>query len=117
MSANRLLATLIHLRHGGHPRRAGLLFDVDRSSIIRAVGEMRPLLAERGCTVSPDARLRSSADVVDHLAVSGRSPSSTAPRSGSVGPPPGAKRATRSSPARTSRTPSKPMAVTDAEGL
>ncbi|WCN05307.1 transposase family protein [Streptomyces sp. M92] len=32
---------------------------------------MRPLLAERGCTVSPDVRLRSSADVVDHLGASG----------------------------------------------
>ncbi|MGW9246866.1 transposase family protein [Streptomyces badius] len=32
---------------------------------------MRPLLAERGCTVSPDVRLRTLADVVDHLGASG----------------------------------------------
>ncbi|MGA5227096.1 hypothetical protein [Streptomyces koyangensis] len=46
-------------------------FGVDRSTITRAVGEVRPLLAERGCTVSPDVRLRSLAEVVDHLGSSG----------------------------------------------
>ncbi len=30
-----------------------------------------PCLAERGCTVSPDVRLRTLADVVDHLGASG----------------------------------------------
>ncbi|MGX1977011.1 hypothetical protein [Streptomyces kronopolitis] len=29
------------------------------------------MLAERGCTVSPDLRLRTLADVVDHLGASG----------------------------------------------
>ncbi|WP_260868132.1 transposase family protein [Streptomyces sp. SLBN-134] len=33
---------------------------------------MRPLLAERGCTVSPGVRLRSLAEVVDHLGASGK---------------------------------------------
>ncbi|MFE9500541.1 transposase family protein [Streptomyces collinus] len=46
-------------------------FKVDRSTITRAVGDIRPLLAERGCTVSPDVRLRSLAEVVDHLGSSG----------------------------------------------
>lgn len=46
-------------------------FGVDRSTITRAIGEVRPLLAERGCTISPDLRLRSLADVVDHLGASG----------------------------------------------
>ncbi|MFE3665791.1 transposase family protein [Streptomyces sp. NPDC059164] len=46
-------------------------FGVDRSTITRAVGEVRPLLAERGCTASPDVRLRTLADVVDHLGASG----------------------------------------------
>lgn len=32
---------------------------------------VRPLLAERGCTVSPDVRLRSPAEVVDHFGASG----------------------------------------------
>ncbi|MFJ5900870.1 transposase family protein [Streptomyces sp. NPDC093064] len=33
---------------------------------------MRPLLAERGCTISPGVRLRSLAEVVDHLGASGK---------------------------------------------
>ncbi|MGW1675033.1 hypothetical protein [Streptomyces sp. NPDC002324] len=51
----------------GHPRRAGLL--VRRGSLDhpRAISEVRPLLAERGCTISLDVRLRSPAEVVDHL--------------------------------------------------
>ncbi|WP_256332611.1 transposase family protein [Streptomyces sp. 2131.1] len=33
---------------------------------------MRPLLAERGCTVAPDMRLRTLAEVIDHLGASGQ---------------------------------------------
>ncbi|MFI0811883.1 transposase family protein [Streptomyces echinatus] len=33
---------------------------------------MRPLLAERGCTVSPGVRLRSLADVIGHLGANGQ---------------------------------------------
>ncbi|MGW0874302.1 transposase family protein [Streptomyces sp. NPDC002740] len=33
---------------------------------------MRPLLAERGCTISPDVRLRALAEVVDHLGATGK---------------------------------------------
>ncbi|MFD5234079.1 transposase family protein [Streptomyces qaidamensis] len=45
---------------------------VDRSTITRAIGEVRPLLAERGCTVTAGARLRTLAEVVDHLGESGK---------------------------------------------
>jgi hypothetical protein len=68
---DRLLATLVHLRHGATHDVLACWFGVDRSTITRAVGEVRPLLAERGCTVSPDVRLRSLAEVVDHLGSSG----------------------------------------------
>ncbi|WP_233436226.1 transposase, partial [Streptomyces anulatus] len=47
-------------------------FRVDRSTITRAIGEMRPLFAERGCTISPGVRLRTLAEVIDHLGTSGR---------------------------------------------
>jgi hypothetical protein len=33
---------------------------------------VRPLLAERGCTISPDVRLRTLAEVVDHLGTTGK---------------------------------------------
>ncbi|MFD4361013.1 transposase family protein, partial [Streptomyces anulatus] len=68
---DRLLATLVHLRHGVTHDVLACWFGVDRSTITRAVGEVRPLLAERGCTVSPDVQLRTLADVVDHLGASG----------------------------------------------
>ncbi|MFI5808832.1 hypothetical protein [Streptomyces sp. NPDC051561] len=44
---------------------------MDRSTVTRAIGEVRPLLAERGCTISPDVRLRTLAEVVDHLGATG----------------------------------------------
>jgi len=47
-------------------------FGVDRSTITRAVAEVRPLLAERGCAVSPGVRLRTLAGVVDRLGADGR---------------------------------------------
>ncbi|MCQ9183500.1 transposase, partial [Streptomyces sp. IBSBF 2953] len=47
-------------------------FDVDRSTITRAIGEVRQLLAERGCTVSTGLRLRTLGEVVDHLGASGK---------------------------------------------
>jgi hypothetical protein len=43
---------------------------VSRSTITRAIGEVRPLLAERGCTVEGGIRLRTLADVVTHLGAS-----------------------------------------------
>ncbi|MGV9816899.1 transposase family protein, partial [Streptomyces cellulosae] len=45
---------------------------MNRSTITRAVGEVRPLLAERGCTVSPGVRLRTLAEVIAHLGASGK---------------------------------------------
>ncbi len=48
----RLVATLMHLQHGLLHAALGLLFGVDRSTITRATGEIRGLLAERwGCAV------------------------------------------------------------------
>ncbi|MFI1434971.1 transposase family protein [Streptomyces lydicus] len=69
---DRLLATLVHLRHGVTHDVLACWFGVDRSTITRAVGEVRPLLAERGCTVSPGVRLRTLAEVVNHLGASGK---------------------------------------------
>ncbi|MFD6821987.1 transposase family protein [Streptomyces sp. NPDC060085] len=69
---DRLLATLVHLRHGATHDVLACWFGVDRSTITRAVGEVRPLLAMRGCTVAPDVRLRTLAEVVHHLGASGQ---------------------------------------------
>lgn len=50
---DRLVATLIHLRHDLPHSVRGLLFGVDRSTITRAITEIRILLAERGCGLRP----------------------------------------------------------------
>ncbi|MFF3313665.1 transposase family protein [Streptomyces sp. NPDC002952] len=73
----------MHLRHGATHDVLACWFGVDRSTITRAIGEVRPLLAERGCTVSAGVRLRTLAEVVDHFGAAGRPGSLTAPRSGS----------------------------------
>src|SRR3712207_4606064 len=69
---DRLLATLVHLRHGVTHDVLACWVWVSRSTITRAVGEVRPLLAERGCTVDGGLRLRTLADVVAHLGASGQ---------------------------------------------
>ncbi|MFF4456956.1 transposase family protein [Streptomyces goshikiensis] len=60
-----VLATLVHLRHGVSHDGPACWFGADRSTITQAIGEVRPLLAIRGCTgrllfgwprTSPDMR-------------------------------------------------------------
>ncbi|MEU9318319.1 transposase family protein [Streptomyces sp. NPDC048295] len=70
---DRLTATLIHLRHDLPHAVLGLLYGVDRSTITRAIGEIRTLLAERGCAVPdrPGLRLRTLTDVFAHAQAEG----------------------------------------------
>ncbi|MEU5295557.1 transposase family protein [Streptomyces umbrinus] len=70
---DRLVATLIHLRHDLSHAVLGLLFGVDRSTITRAIAEIRPLLAERGCAVPdrPGLRLRTLTDVFAYAQAEG----------------------------------------------
>ncbi|MFD8376387.1 transposase family protein [Streptomyces sp. NPDC059688] len=62
----------MHLRHGAPHDILACWFGVDRSTSTRAAGEVRPLLAERRCTGSPNVRLRTPTQFVEHLGVSGR---------------------------------------------
>ncbi len=63
--ADRLLVTLAVLRlqipHAG----LALMFEVDRSTITRAVHQVRPLLAHRGFATPEGHRLRTLADVFE----------------------------------------------------
>ena len=68
---DRLLATLVSLRHGTTHDVLACWFGVDRSTITRAVGEVRPVLAQRGCTVARGIRLRTLAEVIEYLGASG----------------------------------------------
>jgi hypothetical protein len=67
------VATLIHLRHDLPHSVLGLLFSVDRSTITRAIAEIRQLLAERGCAVPdrPGLRLQTLADVFAYAQAEG----------------------------------------------
>lgn len=69
---DRLLATLVHLRHGVTHDVMACWFQVDRSTITPAVGEIRPLLADRGCRIEGRLRLRTLADVMTHLGATGQ---------------------------------------------
>ncbi|WP_257153831.1 transposase [Streptomyces lunaelactis] len=63
---DRLLATLVHLRHGATHDVLACWVGVDRSTITRAIGEVRPLLATRGCTIAAGIRVR-RLGLVKHL--------------------------------------------------
>nr|WP_078612339.1 MULTISPECIES: transposase family protein [Streptomyces] len=69
---DRLLATPAHLRHGTTHDVLACWFSVDRSLITRAIGEVRSLLGERGCTITAGLRLRTLAEVIDFLGASGQ---------------------------------------------
>jgi hypothetical protein len=63
---DRLLATLVHPRHGVTHDMLACWFRVPRSTITWAVSEVRPPLAKRGCTVPGGVRLHTGADVIAH---------------------------------------------------
>ncbi|MFD8850238.1 transposase family protein [Streptomyces sp. NPDC059604] len=70
---DRLVATLIHLRHDLPHAALALLFGVDRSTITRATAEIRGLLAGGGRAVPdrPGLRLRTLADVFAYARAEG----------------------------------------------
>lgn len=67
---DRVIVTLVVLRFQLPHAALALLYKVDRSTITRAVGEIRPLLAARGFAVpgKPGLRLRTLADVFAYAA-------------------------------------------------
>jgi Helix-turn-helix of DDE superfamily endonuclease len=70
---DRVLVTLVVLRLQLPHQALATLFGVDRVTITRAVGEVRPLLAARGFAVpgQPGVRLRTLADVFAYAQASG----------------------------------------------
>ncbi len=70
---DRVIATLVILRFQLPHAALALFYNVDRATITRAVGEIRPLLAARGFAVpgNPDLRLRTLADVFAYAASEG----------------------------------------------
>ncbi|MET9686150.1 helix-turn-helix domain-containing protein [Streptomyces coeruleorubidus] len=100
---NRLLATLVHLRHSATHDVLACWFGVDCSAITRAIGEARPLLAERGCTVSPGVRLRALAQVIDGTEIRLRRPAAVRKERDKFIAPRGTRRCTSSNARRIPR--------------
>jgi hypothetical protein len=70
---DRVTATLVCLRFQLPHAALALFYGVDRATVTRAVGEIRPLLAARGFAVPgrPGLRLRTLADVFAYAAAEG----------------------------------------------
>lgn len=70
---DRVIATMVVLRFQLPHAALALFYNVDRATITRGVGEIRPLLAARGFAVpgKPDLRLRTLADVFAYAAAEG----------------------------------------------
>jgi hypothetical protein len=71
--AGRVIVTLVYLRFQLPHELLAELYGVHRSTVSRAVGEVRPLLAARGFAVpgEPGVRLRTLADVFAYAAARG----------------------------------------------
>ncbi|MBO3682654.1 transposase family protein [Streptomyces sp. NEAU-YJ-81] len=71
--ADRVLVTLVHLRTGLPHAALAELYGTARSTVSRAIGEIRPLLAVRGFAVPdrPGVRLRTLADVFAYAEAEG----------------------------------------------
>jgi len=71
--ADRVIATLVILRFQLPHAALALFYEVDRSTITRAVHEIRPLLAARGFAIPdrPGVRLHTLADVFAYAAAEG----------------------------------------------
>ncbi|WP_342611974.1 transposase family protein [Streptomyces albidoflavus] len=113
---DRLLATLVHLRHAKTHDVLACWFGMDRSTITRAIGVVRPLLAERGCTVAPDIRLRTLAEVIDHLGASGQTSIIDGTEVRVRRPAVGRKDREKFISGKNKQNAVKSMVVTDAEG-
>ena len=68
---DRVLVTLAHLRLALPHEALAVAFGVDRSTVTRAIGQLRPLLAGRGCALPSGVRLRTLADVFAFAAAEG----------------------------------------------
>ena len=65
---DRLVVTLVHLRLGIPHAALAVVYGVDRATITRAIGQIRPLLATRGFATATGVRLHTLADVFAYAA-------------------------------------------------
>jgi hypothetical protein len=104
---DRLLATLVDLRHGVTQDVLACWFGVSRSTITRAIGELRPLLAERAAPSRAEFGCAAWPMLSPIWAPAGNSACSMLPRSGCATRRPTRPAGIGSSPARLAPTPSR----------
>ena len=68
---DRVVITLVHLRLAIPHAALAVAYQVDRSTVTRAVTQIRPLLARRGCATTTAVRLHTLADVFAYAASEG----------------------------------------------
>ncbi|CAM5651386.1 Transposase OS=Streptomyces griseomycini OX=66895 GN=FHS37_006751 PE=4 SV=1 [Streptomyces griseomycini] len=107
---------LVHLRHATTHDVPACWFDVDRSTVTRAIGEARPLLAERGRTVSPGLRPRTPAEVIDHLGADGKTGTIDSTEIRVRRPAAGRRDRDRSISGKNKQNAVRTMVVTDGDG-
>ncbi|CAM5578938.1 transposase family protein [Streptomyces canus] len=104
------------MRHGTTHDMLACWFGVDRSTITRAIGEVRSQLAQRGRTIAPGIRLRTLAEVVEYLGVGGRTWISNGTEICVRHPAAGHKDRDRFVSGKTKQNAVKSMVLTDTEG-
>jgi len=107
---DRVIATLVIMRFQLPHAALAVFYQVDRSTLTRAVNEIRPLLADRGLAVpgKPGVRPKTLADVFAYAAAEGVELRIDAPRSKSDAPRRTSPDGGRSCRANVSRTPASP---------
>ncbi|WP_112137177.1 transposase family protein [Glycomyces dulcitolivorans] len=113
---DRLLVTLVNLRHAVTHDVLACWFGVDRSTVTRAIAEIRPLLAMRGCSIAPGVRLRTLTEVVDHLGATGQTAIVDGTEIRVRRPAEGSPNRDRFVSGKTKQNAVKTMVITDAEG-
>ncbi len=68
---DRIVITLVHLRLAIPHAALAVAYQVDRSTVTRAVTQVRALLARRGCATGAGVRLHTLADVFAYAAAEG----------------------------------------------
>jgi hypothetical protein len=68
---DRLVVTLVNLRLAVPHEAIAVAFGVDRSTVARAISQLRPLLAGRGCATPAGVRLHTVPDVFAYAAAEG----------------------------------------------
>ncbi|TDB66105.1 IS5/IS1182 family transposase, partial [Micromonospora sp. KC721] len=113
---DRVVITLVHLRLAIPHAALAVAYQVDRSTVTRAVTQVRPLLARRGCATGAGCGCTPWPTCSPTPPPKASPCASTPPRSACADRGKDARAVRRSCPARRNRTPSRPPSPPTATG-